>query len=149
MGAYQHAAAMVLLLLAMGTLLIAVVPVRQASPKPSGHTDIEPVGKKGKGLFLQNCVKCHGPDGKGQTTAGELAGAPDFTDPEWQEEFADSQLRNSITHGDGQMPAFGKKLSKAQINSLIRYVRTLRARSRGKSLSDRRWSQKQMLVNRN
>jgi len=105
------------------------MPRRQPSPNSSGHTGIEVSEKKPKSLFRQNCVKCHGLDGKGQTTAGELAGAPDFTDPEWQEGFADSQLKNSITHGDGQMPAFGKKLSKAQINSLVRYVRAFRARA--------------------
>lgn len=129
MAAYPQLTAIILLVLAIGTFLRTVAPVRQTSPKPSGRTDIEVKGKKGKNLFQQNCVKCHGPDGKGQTTAGELAGAPDFTDPEWQEEFDDSQLKNSITHGDGQMPAFGMKLSRSQINSLVRYVRAFRARA--------------------
>jgi mono/diheme cytochrome c family protein len=111
---------------------IGLIVLGQPSPNMYQNTRMPTAkGKESKRLFKQNCAKCHGPNGKGQTAAGKLAGAPDFTDPEWQEAFDDSQLENSITHGDGQMPAFGKKLSKAQIDSLVRYVRAFRARGSG------------------
>ena len=85
-----------------------------------------PQSKEAKKLFKQNCARCHGVDGKGQTTAGEIAGAPDFTDPSWQELSDDQTLANSITHGLGQMPSFSKKLSTEQIKSLVSYVRTFK-----------------------
>ncbi len=85
-----------------------------------------PKGKEAKKLFKQNCARCHGADGKGQTTAGEIAGAPDFTDPSWQELSDDQTFANSIRHGVGQMPSFSKKLSNQQIKSLVSYVRTFK-----------------------
>lgn len=137
MRAYQQLALVILFLFAIGTVVHTVVPARQTSSTAGEHLEIEAGAKKDQSLFEQHCVKCHGSDGKGQTTAGELAGAPDFTDGGWQQIHRDSELRNSITHGNSLMPAFGKKLGKSQINSLVRYVRAFRARARRKELS---WS---------
>lgn len=82
--------------------------------------------KAAKALFKQRCVKCHGADGRGETTEGEIAGAQDFTDSKWQERVADERLINSITYGRGQMPSFGKRLSKDQIKLLALYVRSFK-----------------------
>ena|SRR2546423_14480299 len=82
--------------------------------------------KEAKSIFKQHCVKCHGPDGRGQTAAGEIAGAQDFTDQEWQSRVEEQRITNSITHGHGQMPSFEKKLSKAQIKLLSAYVMTFK-----------------------
>ena len=82
--------------------------------------------KEAKKLFKQKCVKCHGSDGTGITTQGQIIGATNLTDPEWQERVDDKQLVNSIKHGRGQMPAFGEKLSEEQIIFLTSYVRTLK-----------------------
>jgi mono/diheme cytochrome c family protein len=83
-------------------------------------------GKKAKSLFKQYCVKCHGADGAGITTFGQIEGAPDFTDSGWQNRVGDQQFVDSITYGRSQMPPFGKKLSKEQITSLLAYVRALK-----------------------
>ena len=85
-----------------------------------------PKAKEAKKLFKQNCAKCHGADGAGETTAGAIAGVPDFTDPSWQELSDDQTFANSIRHGVGQMPSFSKKLSNEQIKSLVSYVRTFK-----------------------
>ena len=79
-----------------------------------------------KKLYKQKCVKCHGTDGASYTPQGEVLGATNFTDSEWQERVEDQRLINSMTHGRGQMPAFGKKLSKEQITSLLNYVRAFK-----------------------
>ena len=79
--------------------------------------------KEAKKLFKQNCVKCHGADGAGETSSGQIVGATDFTDSEWHKRVDDQRLINSITYGRGQMPPFAKKLSKEQIRSLLAYVR--------------------------
>ena len=80
-----------------------------------------------KALFGEKCARCHGADGRGRTTLGEMLSAPDFTDERfWGEEKSERRLVNSITGGKGEMPAFGKKLSKREISGLADYVRSFR-----------------------
>src|ERR1051326_6924890 len=80
--------------------------------------------KEAKRLFKQKCVKCHGQDGAG-SDYGQIVGATNLTDPEWQQRVDDKRLLNSIEHGRGQMPAFAEKFTEEQIASLVLYVRTL------------------------
>lgn len=82
--------------------------------------------REAKALFKPNCVKCHGVNGRGETTKGEIVGAQDFTDSKWQKRVEQQQLINSITYGRGQMPSFEKRLSKDQIKLLALYVRTFK-----------------------
>ena len=74
-------------------------------------------------LFAKNCATCHGKDGRAKTFKAKFNHARDLTDPEWQVSVTDERLFNSITNGRGHMPAWGKKLSEAEINSLVAYVR--------------------------
>ena len=75
-------------------------------------------------LFNDKCSRCHGEDGRGKTHAGEMLGAPDFTDEKWAKEAkGDDRLIHSVTNGKEAMPAFGKKLSKQEIAALVAYVR--------------------------
>lgn len=82
--------------------------------------------KEAKKLYKQQCVKCHGADGTGNTTEGQILGATDFIDSDWQERVEDQRLQNSITYGRGQMPPFGKKLTQQQIRILVAYVRAFK-----------------------
>ena len=77
-----------------------------------------------KTLFNEKCARCHGTDGRGETVIGYMLGIPNFADEKWwKEERSDKSLSNSITNGKGEMPAFGKKLSKQEISALLAYVR--------------------------
>jgi mono/diheme cytochrome c family protein len=71
-------------------------------------------------LFLEYCAKCHGEDGRAQTAKGKQLMAQDFTDAEWQAEESDADLIKVVTKGDDEMPPFGKKLTKEQIESLVK-----------------------------
>ena len=106
----------------MGLILMAQTSTNahQYTPLPAAKA------KEAKKLFKQNCRKCHGADGAGETTFGQIVGAADFTDPDWQKRVGDQRLVNSITYGRGQMPPFGKKLSKEQISLLLAYVRAFK-----------------------
>ena len=74
-------------------------------------------------IFKQKCTKCHGADGSGDTSMGRIFNAPDFTDAGWWAKHSNSaELISVITKGKKNMPAFGKKLTKAQIASLVTYV---------------------------
>lgn len=80
-----------------------------------------------KALFGEKCARCHGADGRGRTTLGEMLSAPDFTDERfWGDEKSERRLVNSIAAGKGEMPAFGKKLSKRDIGGLADHVRAFR-----------------------
>ena len=82
---------------------------------------------RAKELFGERCARCHGADGRGRTTLGEMLSAPDFTDESfWDEGKSNRRLVNSIAEGKGEMPAFSKKLSKREINQLAEYVRGFR-----------------------
>ena len=77
-------------------------------------------------VYSQHCASCHGEDGDAKTEKGELYGATDFTSKKWwdKERPTAARLRRAISAGKrGGMPAFGKRLSAAEISSLVAYVR--------------------------
>ena len=73
-------------------------------------------------LYKQKCSKCHGTDGSGDTSLGRIFNAPDFTDGGWWAKHSSGEFVGIITRGKKNMPAFGKKLTRAQITSLAAYV---------------------------
>ncbi len=81
-------------------------------------------------LYNQNCARCHGPDGRGDTTMGQVFNSPNLTDPNWWKENASitsaKSFRSIIARGKGGMPAFGKKLTKAEISLLADRMRRFR-----------------------
>jgi cytochrome c6 len=79
-----------------------------------------------KTTFDAKCATCHGKDGRGKTFKGKLSHARDLTGGEWQNDVTDERLFNSISNGRNKMPAFKKKLSEAQIDELVAYVRRFR-----------------------
>ena len=78
-------------------------------------------------LFAKNCVTCHGRDGRAKTFKAKFNHARNLTDPEWQGRVSDERIFNSIMNGKSKMPAFGKKLSEQEIDSLVAYVRALKS----------------------
>ena len=87
-------------------------------------------GKHVDELFNRNCARCHGADGRGDTPLGHLYKAPDFTDAEWWKKNSDisgvKTLRSIVTRGKAGMPAFGKKLTRTEINLLVERIRRFR-----------------------
>jgi mono/diheme cytochrome c family protein len=77
-------------------------------------------------LYAKNCASCHGKDGRAKTLKGKLKHARDLTDPTWQGNVGEERIFNSIMNGKGKMPAYSKKLSEQEIDSLVTYVRALK-----------------------
>ena len=71
--------------------------------------------------YLKYCAKCHGEDGKAQTQRGKSLDAQDLTDAEFQSSESDAALIEAVTDGKDDMPPFGKKLTKEQIESLVKF----------------------------
>lgn len=81
-------------------------------------------------LYRRYCVSCHGNDGKARTSRGKFSHARDLTEVQWQADVSDERIFNSIVNGRnvrGNMPAFSNKLNEEEVNSLVTFVRALKA----------------------
>jgi cytochrome c553 len=96
---------------------LTLAPVSTARP-PEGAED----------LFKAKCSMCHGPEGKGFSAIK----TPDFTDPKWQEKITNKQIEDTIKNGkkDTMMKGFSDKLKDDEIESLVKYIRTLNSKKK-------------------
>jgi cytochrome c553 len=85
----------------------------------------------GKALFDKECKKCHGEDGKGQTTMGKKMGAKDYTDAKVQEAVKDDAAFKAVKEGfkdkEGKVmmkPSEG--LSDDDIKAIIKHLRSFK-----------------------
>jgi cytochrome c5 len=112
-----------------GLILLLVVFLTSGMAGNSAQRRVSPRLKVVE-TFNRNCARCHGGDGRGDTPSGHLFKTPDFTDPQWWDKNAKMTspraLRAVVTRGKGAMPAFGKKLTRSEINSLVDRVRSFR-----------------------
>ena len=80
--------------------------------------------QRGKDAFQQNCVACHGPDGKGMAALG----APNLMDTVWLYGSSEAVIGETITKGrNNQMPKFKDFLGEAKVHLLAAYVYGLAA----------------------
>ncbi len=76
----------------------------------------------GRDLYQQNCVVCHGAEGRGNAALG----APNLTDKTWLHGSAEPVVIETITGGrTSQMPAHKLLLDEARIHLLTAYVLSL------------------------
>ena len=101
---------------------------RQPAPEATEPAEEAPANEAkpaedidGAALFSQNCTACHGTDGTG------LGNAADLTDGERMGQFPDAMLFALIAKGADVMPAFADKLSEAEIDVLVAYLREIAA----------------------
>ncbi len=74
------------------------------------------------------CASCHGKDGKAQTPVGRKLKAKDLTTPGLFSKYTDAQLVKKIQEGNPakKFPAFKNKMSEAEIEAVVAYLRTLK-----------------------
>ncbi len=77
----------------------------------------------GEAVYKSHCVLCHGVDGMGKTTLGLQLKAFDLHGKDVQK-LTDAQLKQVISEGKDNMPPFSEQLTGAEIDDLIKYVRT-------------------------
>jgi mono/diheme cytochrome c family protein len=75
-------------------------------------------------IYKSKCVLCHGDAGLGDTSVGKAMKAASYKDPAVVK-ATDAELTAVVKNGKGNMAAFGKTLTDAQIKAVIAYVRTL------------------------
>jgi mono/diheme cytochrome c family protein len=70
-------------------------------------------------VYVKNCAKCHGKTGEGRhfggpsLVSGKTVAAPTL------------DLENVIANGKGHMPSFAAKLTKEEIDTLVRQIQAL------------------------
>ncbi|MBK9217159.1 MAG: cytochrome-c oxidase, cbb3-type subunit III [Uliginosibacterium sp.] len=75
--------------------------------------------QRGKDAFMQNCVACHGPEGKGN----QALGAPNLTDRVWLYGSSEATIVETVSKGrQNQMPVFKDLLGEPKIHLLAAYV---------------------------
>ena len=83
----------------------------------------------GKAVYADNCAKCHGDDGKGQTKMGIKLGAKDYSDAAVQATVSDDQAVKAIKEGmkkDDKTLMKPSELSDEDIKASVAYLRTLK-----------------------
>lgn len=82
-----------------------------------------------KKIYAQQCVTCHGKDGKGDGPAAKFLGAKvaDLTSARVQEQ-TDGEIFWKLTNGKSPMPTFKSMLTEQQRWELVNYIRTLKSK---------------------
>lgn len=108
-------------------LIASLVVLTFAAGAPREHTGAQTPARSAASLYAKNCSSCHGKDGRAKTFKAKFNHARNLTDPEWQGAVSEARIFNSIANGRGKMPPFSKKMSEAEINALVLYVRGLKS----------------------
>lgn len=88
----------------------------------SGRSEDADAATRGASLFADQCVACHGAEGKGNRELG----APDLSDHIWLYGDDRATILQTVSNGrSGVMPAWGGRLGEGTINALTLYVHSL------------------------
>ncbi len=104
----------------MKTTLVALLAMLAVTLVLSTYTFAD-----GGADFKAKCAACHGPDGKGDTTMGKSLKLKDLGSAEVQKQ-SDAELTTVIEKGKKPMQAYEGKLTKEQIQDLVKFIRTLK-----------------------
>ncbi len=85
----------------------------------------------GKKVYAAKCASCHGADGKGNAKMAEMlkVSIPDLTGAAGK---SDGDLLKLLSDGKKPMPAFGKSLSKDEMDAVLSYAKALAKGAGGK-----------------
>lgn len=81
----------------------------------------------GAATYKAKCALCHGANGSGDTPSGKAMKVRDLRSADVQKQ-TDVELTKVISGGKGKMPPYGKQLSTADIEAVIAFIRTLKAK---------------------
>ena len=96
------------------------------SAKAQAHDSKAPTEAAQK-TFSTSCALCHAAGGEG-SPMGQSLKVKDLRSKEVQD-LKDDDIRNVIVKGQGNMPGFGEKFSKQELDDLISVVRSFKAKT--------------------
>ena len=124
-----------------GQVAAAVVVVALAQsvppPKKGGNPDAAKVKNPvaataestaaGRRMYVRFCVRCHGPEGKGDGEAAAGATPSDLTGAQWTYGSTDGELFSVIHDGtSADMAGYAERMSDTDIWNVVNYVRTFK-----------------------
>ncbi len=116
------------------TICVAVCAIVASSAGIArAETSLTKEEARGKMIFEQDCIFCHGVKGQGRGIASaSLDPKPkDFTDAEAMAKLSPETIVKAVTEGGEAveaspvMPAFGQQLSAKQIRAVVAFLATL------------------------
>ena len=78
-------------------------------------------------IYKSKCATCHGPDGSGQTAVGKSMHIRDLRSADVQKQ-TDAELEKIISDGKGKMPAYKGKVTEGDIDNLVKWIRSIKAK---------------------
>lgn len=87
---------------------------------------LDPRLQRGRSVYAQNCMVCHGERGQGAPGNAGLIPARDFTTPQARVELTRERMLSAVTHGRANtaMAAFAGRLPAPDIEAVVDFVRT-------------------------
>ena len=79
----------------------------------------------GADVYKAKCAMCHGADGTPSAAMAKSMGIKDFKSDDVQKQ-SDADLKAAVEKGKGKMPGFSGKLTPAQIDDVVKHIRTLK-----------------------
>jgi mono/diheme cytochrome c family protein len=120
-------------------ILIAVFAVAQppTAPKRGGNPEAakitNPVAatpdsiSAGRRAYQRLCVRCHGPEGKGDGGSTGGAQPSDFTDAQWDFGSTDGEIFSAIHDGtSAEMEGYAERIGEKDIWNVVNYLRSLK-----------------------
>ena len=105
---------------AAAAVAVVAVLLLAALAVPAAGADTQ----AGAAIYKDKCIGCHGADGSANTPVGKALKVQDLRKPEVQA-LKDAEMAALITNGKGKMPPEKGKLTAAQIDQVVAYVRSL------------------------
>jgi mono/diheme cytochrome c family protein len=89
------------------------------------QVSLDPKLQRGRVVYAQNCMVCHGDRGQGAPGAAGLIPARDFTTPQARAELTRERMISAVTNGrpNTAMAAFANRIPAADIEAVVDYVR--------------------------
>ncbi len=78
----------------------------------------------GESTYKSKCAMCHAADGSASSPVGKMMKVPSFLTPAAKKTSTANYIA-IVKNGKGKMPAYGGKLSDAEIKGVVAYIRTL------------------------
>lgn len=103
-------------------VLLAVAVLASSAWRESAAQTAKSAGGGTAALYSKHCAKCHLEDGKGL----ESLSPPNFADAKWQSAHTNAVIAKGIREGKETMPPFKDALSAAQINALVKHIRSFK-----------------------
>jgi mono/diheme cytochrome c family protein len=110
---------------------------QSATPRRGGNPEaakianpVKPAAESiaaGRRTYARLCVRCHGPEGKGDGGGAGAGGQPaDFTDDAWDFGASDGEIFIVIRDGtSADMDAYGERIKETEIWELVGFIKSL------------------------